>query len=80
MSIYEYDEKKQRRLDREEGREEGQELLLIKLIQKKIIKNKTIETIADELETTIDEIKPIYDAVRKAPTDAEPMDIYTEYL
>ncbi len=72
MSIYEYDEKKQRRLDREEG----QELMLIRQTQKKIIKNKTIETIADELETTIDEIKPIYDAVQKAPTDADPTEIY----
>ncbi len=74
MSIlYEYDEKKQRRLDREEGRE----IAMVQLVQKKIAKNKTIETIADELETTVDEIRPIYDTVKNFPADANPMEVYS---
>ncbi|MBQ6318245.1 MAG: hypothetical protein IJI23_00450 [Lachnospiraceae bacterium] len=75
MSIYEYDEKKQRRLDREDGRKEGENTKMIVLIQKKIIKGKTLDIIADELESTVDEIKPFYDAVIKYPQDMKPEDI-----
>ncbi len=78
MSIlYEYDEKKQRKLDRDEGREEGMELGVIMLIQKKVKKGKTIDIIADELESTVEEIKPTYDAVMKYPTDTDPKEIYS---
>lgn len=76
MSIYEYDEKKQRKLDREEGREEGllegQHTKVIVLIQKKVLKGKTLDIIADELESTIEEIRPIYETVIKYPTDTDP--------
>ena len=79
MSIlYEYDEKKQRRFDREEGIEIGDSGRLIIQVQKKVAKNKTIETIADELETTVDEIRPIYEAVKAAPVDANPMEVYSK--
>ena len=47
------------------------------LIQKKIIKGKTLDTIAEELETTVEEIKPIYDAVMKYPTVTDPKEIYS---
>ncbi len=77
MSIlYEYDEKKQRRLDWEEGIEIGEETRLIAQVHKKISKNRSIEIIAEELETTVDDIKPIYEAVKDAPADADPMEIY----
>lgn len=36
------------------------------LIRKKILKNKTLEQIADELETTIEEMLPIYNRVKEA--------------
>lgn len=76
MSIYEYDEKKQRKLDREEGREEGllegQHTKVIVLIQKKVLKGKTLDIIADELESTIEEIRPLYETVIKYPTDTDP--------
>ena len=72
MSIYEYDEKKQREFDREEGREEGHKESLIMLIQKKIIKGKTLESIADDLETTVEEIKPLYDVITACPADTAP--------
>lgn len=71
MSIYEYDEKKQRDFDREEGIDIGRVIL----IQKKITKGKTIDAIADDLESTVEEIKPIYDAVIKYPTNTDPIAI-----
>ena len=85
MSIYEYDEKKQRRFDREEGREEGRaegipiggDVKLITLIQKKVIKGKTLDAIADELESTEEEIKPLYDIVLQYPTDTDPKELLT---
>ena len=81
MSIYEYDEKKQRRFDREEGREEGipigGDIKLIALIQKKVIKGKTLDAIADELESTEEEIRPLYDIVLKYPTDTDPRELLT---
>ncbi|MCR5590812.1 MAG: Rpn family recombination-promoting nuclease/putative transposase [Lachnospiraceae bacterium] len=56
---------------RAEGREEGIELgssyHLIMLIKRKIEKNEPLELIADELETTADEIRPFYDAIIKNP-------------
>ncbi len=72
MSIYEYDEKKQREFDREEGREEGRAEERILLIQKKICKGKTLDVITDELEASVEEIKPIYDAVLKYPAGTDP--------
>lgn len=83
MSIYEYDEKKQRQFDREEGIEKGIEkgipmgasIKLINQVQKKIIKGKKLDTIVDDLESTIDEIKPIYDVAIKYPADTDPKEI-----
>ena len=81
MSIYVYDENKQRRFDREEGREEGSEeggnIKLITLIQKKVIKGRTLDAIADELESTEEEIKPLYDIVLQYPTDTDPRELLT---
>lgn len=82
MSIlYEYDEKKQRKLDHEDGVEEGIEKGIelggIILIQKKIKRGKTLDTIAEELESTAEEIKPLYDAVMKYPPDTDPKKIYS---
>ncbi|MGN0367806.1 MAG: hypothetical protein ACI4EK_03405 [Wujia sp.] len=48
-----------------DGREEGQYLNLIGQVVKKVKKRKSIEQIADELETDEDQIKPIYDTVLK---------------
>ena len=46
---------------REEGREEGREEVLRDQVKKKIAKGKSIETIADELEVSVDEIRDLYD-------------------
>ena len=61
-------------------RKEGGELKEIKLIQKKIAKNKPLDIIASELESTVEEIKPIYDAVIKYPTDTEPEMILSDLI
>lgn len=54
MSIYEYDQEKhmrqEREASREEGREEGREALLKEQIQKKLAKGYSIPDIAEALE------------------------------
>ena len=54
MSIFEYDQEKHLRQEREqaweEGREAGMEDKLLELIRKKLKKGKTIPQIAEELE------------------------------
>ena len=75
MSIYEFDAEKQRKFDREEGREEGSVIRLIVQIQKKVGKTKTLNVIADELESDEVEIRPLYEAVMKYGADARPEEI-----
>ena len=71
MSIYEYDEEQYRRFLLQEGEERGIEIgmdtKMLELIQKKVIKGKTIETIADELEESIESIRKYYDLIMKYP-------------
>lgn len=63
-----YDVQETRRVSREEGRLEGEQLLLIKLVIKKLEKNYSAEQIAEILEESLDTIQPIYDiALRQAP-------------
>ncbi len=59
----------------EQGIPVGDNIRLIILVQKKLNKGKSLDAIADELETTVEEIKPIYDAVIKYPLDTDPKDI-----
>ena len=47
MSIYEYDEERQRRFDREEGHEEGREEMQIEMIKKMLKQNISISVIAE---------------------------------
>ena len=75
MSIYEFDAEKQRKFDREEGREEGSVIRLIVQIQKKVGKTKTLNVIVDELESDEVEIRPLYEAVMKYGADARPEEI-----
>ena len=49
-----------------EAREEGREEALRTLVKKKIAKGKSIETIADEMEVSVDEIRDLYDEVCNA--------------
>lgn len=67
MSIYEYDEEKHIRMEREdaradgiaEGTELGMQKLLTEQIKKKLAKKKSPEVIADELEEDISTIQEI---------------------
>ena len=62
MSIYEYDVEKHERTLREEGREEGSALTLVRIVCKKLIKHQTISEIADALEEEPAVIKQIVEA------------------
>ena len=52
-------------LQREEATEEGRELKLQEQIRKKLLKNKTSEQIADELEEPLEVILPLCDQIEK---------------
>lgn len=72
MSIYEYDEELHKKTLHNEGYEDGfndgfnngELLKLIKLICRKLRKNKSPDIIADELEEDIDTVNHICDAAR----------------
>ncbi|MDY4670258.1 MAG: hypothetical protein SO415_09750 [Oliverpabstia sp.] len=59
MSIYEYDMEKHMRMERAEAREEGRNLLLVEMIQKKLQKGKPLPQIAEELEVTEEAVKEL---------------------
>ena len=67
-------------LIRAEERSIGDRIRLISLVQKKKQKGKSLDTIADELESTVDEIRPIYDTILKLPDGTEAEKIYEEML
>ena len=63
-----YDVQETRRFSREVGILEGEQLLLIKLVRKKLEKQYSAEQIAEFLEEPLDTIQPIYDiALRQSP-------------
>ena len=61
---------------RAEGHAKGMAEQLIFLIYKKVIKNKTIIQIADELEETEEDITPIYNEICKMAPDFDAEEIY----
>ncbi|MGN0339761.1 MAG: hypothetical protein ACI4D0_04620 [Lachnospira sp.] len=63
VSVYDYDEEGRMRVEREEGREEGDIRRLITQITKKVQKGMDIDTIASELEEETETIKPLYNIV-----------------
>ena len=74
MCITEYNEERTMRLFKEEAREEGRAEgkaegkaeERISLLIKKVAKGKSLETIADEMETDPDEIKDLYILVKES--------------
>ena len=63
-----YDVQETRRVSREKGRLEGEQLLLIKLVIKKLEKHYSAKQIAEFLEEPLDTIQPICDiALQQAP-------------
>lgn len=77
VSIYDYDEEKVRKtlVDEaveeivgkvvDEAKKETTQLNMINLIIKKVKKEKTLETIASELEENVEDIKVLYDIVKE---------------
>ena len=49
----------------EDGQKIGKEEKLSELIQKKILKNKPLDQIADELEESPETIRPLYEKIRQ---------------
>lgn len=65
------------RLVRKEERQEGKMLTIISQIQKKYEKGKSIETIADEVESDLELVRKFYDLIQQHPDWAEE-EIYQE--
>ena len=65
VSIYEYDEEKHMRQEREAAWEDGRRQLLITKIKRKLAKGKTIPEIADELEETEERISALIEEMNK---------------
>ncbi len=63
VSIYEYDQEKHLRMEREDAKVEGRNELLEELVRKKLQKNKSPEVIAEELEENIVVIKNIIEKI-----------------
>lgn len=78
MLLTEYDEAEAQELFKNEGRDEGSTKRLIELICKKLEKGKSIETIADEVEETVESIKPICNIAEKHAPDYDVDAIYDE--
>lgn len=66
VSIYEYDEERHIRQEREEAWEEGREAVLQSVIRKKLEKGKSLREIADELETEEGEIRRLIESIEQA--------------
>ncbi len=62
-----------------QGRLQGDYGRVIKQIKNKIAKDKPLDVIADELEDTVENIKPIYDAILHLGVETDVWDIY-EFL
>lgn len=65
VSIYEYDEARHIRQEREAALELGEEKKLKELIQKKLAKGKSLSEIADALEEEEDEIRRLIAEMEK---------------
>lgn len=83
MFMVDYNPSLQREFDREEGYQDGmadglkkgEHLKLIAQTRRKILKGKTLEQTSDELDETMETIKPVYDLIIKHP-EKEDDDIY----
>ena len=61
-TLTEYNEELHLKTVRQEAYQEGRDKYLIKVICKKLFKGKTVETMAEELEEDINDVREIYDA------------------
>ena len=65
LSIFEYDQEKHMRQEREEAYNDGVETTLITQIRKKLAKGKSTEVIADELEETKERVLELIAKIRQ---------------
>ena len=63
-TVYETESERLRRVGREEGMEQGDELCLIRMVCRKLKKGKSVEQIAEELEEEEARIQVLCDAAR----------------
>ena len=63
VSIYEYDQEKHLRMEREDAKAEGRRELLEEQVKKKVLKDKSAEQIAEELEEDITTIQDIIEKI-----------------
>ena len=66
-------------LGEQAGREEGELKRLIRQICKKLVKGKSLEDIADDLEEKIDDIRPMYEAAIAFSPDYDVEKVYEAY-
>lgn len=64
---------------RQDGKAEGEELKLIKLVCKKLLKGKTPEEIAEDLEEETDTILPICELAKEFAPEYDSEKIYEKY-
>lgn len=72
------EEKKEEKKKRGEKRgiSRGEILKIIKITVKKVQKGYTMEAVAEDLEESVDTLRPIYEAVEKAAPDYDAEKIY----
>ena len=83
MTLYEYDEELHKQTIRKESYEDGEQngklLQLTELICRKLQKNKSPETIADELEEDLNTIQHIYAIAKDFAPDYDVAKIVEQY-
>ncbi len=88
VSIYEYDAEKHIAMEKEEswndGRNEGEKIgdliRLVNQIKKKVMKSKSLELIADELECNPKEIVEIYEVVTRCGAESNAEEIVSQLM
>lgn len=78
MSVLEFNFEKRLKTVREEGREEGADLVRISQICKKLSKGKSIQMIADELEEDVEYVKRICQIAERFAPEYDVNKIYSE--
>ena len=62
---------------RAEGRSEGETIKLIRLVQRKLKREKTLAEIADELEETEEKVRPILETVQEKGMDCPAEEVFS---
>ena len=64
---------------RAEGRSEGETINLIRLVQRKLKRGKTLPEIADEVEETEEAVRPIVEAIQAKGVECPAEEIFAHY-